>query len=253
MNRAITIGAVAMIALALAFAGCAPAGKYKDGAYSATYDAYDAFGWKPRLEFDVKGGRVASATFDYVNRNGQLKSRDEQYASAMKQKTGTTPADAAAALVGELLARQQGEVDAVSGATETSANFNELTAALFAKAATGDRSSTVLPMNATYHAQNEDFDAHGWKAVLSVKFENGRVTAVGFDEIDKDNNRKSNDEAYAAQMSKVSKATPKEVYTALAQKLLDAQDPDRVDAVSGATSTSKTFVDLARQIFAARQ
>lgn len=252
MKKAVFGGVIAVVAVLLLVAGCAPAGKYKNGSYKATYDAFDPYGWKAQLEVTVKSGKIDAATFDYVNKQGQLKTQDQGYAAAMKKQANTTPADASAALVKGLIAKQASGVDAVTGATETSASFNAMAEAILAKAITGDTTPTVLVQNGTYTASAADFDSHGWKPQLSVTFDNGKITAVKYDETNKDKKLKSEDAGYAAQMLKVAKTTPKDAYAKLDQALIDKQNPDQVDAVSGATETSKGFVTLAKQILASR-
>lgn len=57
---------------------------------------------------------------------------------------------------------------------------------------------------------------------------------------------KSFDPEYAANMKDKSGATPLDAYNNLQQSLVSKQNPDNVDAVTGATHSSDTFKDLAK-------
>ncbi|HUX20349.1 MAG TPA: FMN-binding protein [Spirochaetia bacterium] len=255
MKRASAITIVVSIAIALLLAGCAgkeSAGQYKNGTYKATYNAFDGHGWKPQMDVTVAGGKVSTVTFDYVNKQGQLKTQDQNYAAQMKKVSGTTPAESAATLQKELVAKQASGVDAVTGATEASAEFNALSDAILAKAKSGDTSATVLTMNSTYTAAVPSFDSHGWKGQIAVTFTDNKITAVTYDEVNKDKVLKTKDAAYAKNMSAKTNITPAEAYSKLEKELISTQDPTKVDAVTGATEGSHTFVELATQAIAAR-
>lgn len=83
---------------------------FSDGTYQAIYDSFERNGWKPQLTLTVQCGRITGAEFDYFDRNGQMKTRNQAYAAQMKFVTGVAPA----------------EVDTVTGATSTSNQFISL-------------------------------------------------------------------------------------------------------------------------------
>ena len=255
MKKALVTALVVSFAAAILLAGCSgkqAAGQYKDGTYKATYNAFDGHGWKPELQVTISGGKVTAATFDYVNKQGQLKTNDQNYATLMKKQAGTTPKEYTSALQKELIAKQAAGVDAVTGATEGSAEFNEMASALLAKAKTGDTSPTVLPMNATYTASVPKFDSHGWKGQIAVTFKDNQITAVTYDEVNKDKVLKTKDAAYAKNMSAKTGVTPAEAYSKLEKELVATQNPAKVDAVTGATEGSHTFIELAKEAIAQR-
>jgi major membrane immunogen (membrane-anchored lipoprotein) len=75
MKKGFSLILVSLLALAV-FAACAKdAALYKNGTYTAAYDARDSHGWKPVLEIVIEKGKIVSATFDYVNAAGKLKSQ----------------------------------------------------------------------------------------------------------------------------------------------------------------------------------
>lgn len=101
-----------------------------------------------------------------------------------------------------------------------------------------------------YFAQKEDFDDHGWKAMATIIVKDGKITHVFFDEINEEDVLKSFDPEYAANMKDKSGTTPLEAYNNLEQALITKQNPEQVDAVTGATHSSDTFKELAKEALA---
>ena len=121
----------------------------KDGTYKAAYDNFDSHGWKATVQIDVKDGKIAACTFDYVNKDGKLKTQDADYNSSMKAQNGTSPAEYSPKLAQSLVDAQDiAKVDSVTGATSSSNNFKTLAAAALEKAKTGDTSETAVPLPA---------------------------------------------------------------------------------------------------------
>lgn len=131
MRRILTLVLVGLFLL-FAISGCSSktaTGTYKDGTYKAEQPNFDEHGWKGQIEITVKDGKIASVTYNEVNKDGQLKRDDQQYAENMKAKTGVTPKEAYEKLEQQLIEKQDPDkVDTVTGATHTSQTFKELAA-----------------------------------------------------------------------------------------------------------------------------
>lgn len=97
-----------------------------------------------------------------------------------------------------------------------------------------------------YTAESEP-DDHGYKGAISISVKGGKIETVDYDEYNAEGARKSEDTEYAETMKGVSGVTPAEAYEQLEQSLITKQNPDSVDAVSGATGTSEQFVRLAKE------
>lgn len=138
----------------LSFSGCTPAAKekksaedstLKNGIYKAEFDKFDDHGWKPTLEMEIKDGKITRATFDYINTDGKFKTEDEDYAKAMKEASGTTPAEASGKLDDDLVKKQDvDKIDTVAGATHSTENFKKLAKAAIANAKKGDTSTVIV-------------------------------------------------------------------------------------------------------------
>lgn len=103
------------------------AGGYYDGIFKAEESGFDEHGYKGMATVIIKDGKIDSAFFDEINKDGVLKSKDADYAKNMKAKSGTTPTEAVKKLVTSLINNQDaGKVDTVSGATGTSTKFKDL-------------------------------------------------------------------------------------------------------------------------------
>lgn len=99
-----------------------------DGAKTVTVESeFDERGWKQVLDVTFDGDKITDVKFDYVNKDGKLKSEDEEYNKNMKEKSGVSAAEAAAKLAADLVEKQDPDaVDVVTGATSTSEGFKEL-------------------------------------------------------------------------------------------------------------------------------
>ena len=97
-----------------------------------------------------------------------------------------------------------------------------------------------------YSAEGE-FDERGWKSIITISVEDGKIEDVDYDEVTEDGAKKSEDDEYAESMKAVSGVTPEEAYEMLEDSLESSQNVDKVDAVSGATSSSEQFKNLANE------
>lgn len=113
---------------------------------------------------------------------------------------------------------------------------------------TSSTESTGLK-DGTYKADTGKFDDHGWKQAIEITVKDGKITDVVYDEYNKDDNhKKSEDAAYKESYAKqVSGADPKVTYEKLAKSLIEKQDPEKVDAVAGATSSTNSFKEVAKK------
>lgn len=115
----------------------------KDGNYKAE-TGFDERGWKAVHSITVKDGKVTESKFDYVNKDGALKSEDAEYNKNMKAKSGVSSKEATEKLDAEFLKAQKAEVEVVTGATHSTDTFKETAAALLKAAAEGKTETITL-------------------------------------------------------------------------------------------------------------
>lgn len=88
-------------------------------------------------------------------------------------------------------------------------------------------------------------DERGWTPEIEITIKDGKIAAVRYDETSADNKKKSEDAGYKDAFMKSQKVDLVAAYEALQNSLIEKQDAAKVDAYTGASSTSGTFVELA--------
>ena len=118
---------------------------YVDGEYSASFDGYDARGYRDFVKVTVADGKVTGVVFDAEDKDGNLRSQDEKYREEMEKVQETYPEKYAADLVNQYLEAQEVKgVDALAGATLATDHFTALMTALEENMVKGDTTPVVL-------------------------------------------------------------------------------------------------------------
>jgi major membrane immunogen (membrane-anchored lipoprotein) len=112
--------------------------------------------------------------------------------------------------------------------------------------------TTEETTEATYKAESEA-DERGYKGIVEITYKDGKISEVVYNEVGKDGKTKKEDEAYNTEMEKVSKISAKDAQIQLEKALVETQDIEKVDTVSGATGTSELFKTLAKEAIAQKK
>ncbi|WP_208560571.1 FMN-binding protein [Marinilactibacillus kalidii] len=115
------------------------------------------------------------------------------------------------------------------------------------EAATDSTASGEL-QDGSYSLREENFDENGWRVLFDITVEDGAITESDYNYEDEDGNLKSEDEAYQENMSEKVGVGPADYIPTLNGELEEKQDPSEVDAVSGATHSSESFIKYAQQL-----
>lgn len=83
-------------------------------------------------------------------------------------------------------------------------------------------------------------DDYGYRHEVTFEMKNGKMIAIDYDEIHTDGHAKQHDEAYGKRML-MSGTTPAIAYPIYENAMLNNQDLNRVDAVSGASYSNYRF------------
>lgn len=102
-------------------------------------------------------------------------------------------------------------------------------------------------VDGVYKATYDYIDSHGWKPQLSVTVKGGKITVAKFDYVNPQGKLKTQDIGYNAAMKKVKHTYPALYSPQLGQELVKGQSVDKVDVVTGATSSSTNFKALATE------
>lgn len=120
-------------------------GELQDGTYKLEEKNLDENGWKVDFEITVEDGKITESNYDSLNKDGELKTEDEGYQEAMKEKVGTGPADYTPALNNDLVAKgNPAEVEVVTGATHSSESFKTYAQQLVDAAEEGNTETIVV-------------------------------------------------------------------------------------------------------------
>ena len=90
------------------------------------------------------------------------------------------------------------------------------------------------------YAGSSPYDDFDFKHVARITIEKGKIVDVAYDEIRKNGKGKENDKKYCQKMS-VTGTSPEIAYPIYRKQLLEKQNLDEIDAVSGATYSLYRF------------
>ena len=98
----------------------------------------------------------------------------------------------------------------------------------------------------TYKSEFDSFDDHGWKGQVEITVADGKITNAKFDSVNEAGELKSKDANYQATMTNASGIGPVEFSAQYAKALVEKQDPESFDAITGATYSGTEFKTLAK-------
>lgn len=229
----------------------------QDGTYSLK-ELNDNNGYHVEFSIKTKDGEITESNYDYVNSDGDSKQDDKEYNENMKDESGVSPEEFIPQLNKELEDEQNPEsVEVVSGATHSSHSFQNYAQQLVQAAQEGNTDEIEIDNGAelqdgTYTLEEKNYN-NGYRTVFSIEVEDGKITKSDFDNVDEDGNSKKDDEEYNEAMEDESGVGPDEYIDTLNDELVKTMGeedaaPGDVEAVSGATHSSETFVLYAEQL-----
>ncbi|MGO3780690.1 MAG: extracellular electron transfer flavoprotein PplA, partial [Enterococcus viikkiensis] len=92
-----------------------------------------------------------------------------------------------------------------------------------------------------------------YRVVFDMTVKDGKITKSNYDYLNEDGKSKQKDAEYEKSMKEKTKTGPKEYIPALNKSLEDTQNPDAVEAVTGATHSSENFKNYSQQLVQAAQ
>lgn len=252
MNRTIGIVLVVLVVLGLAIyinAQRQDGMEWKDGTYIA-HSKPDDRGYFGEIEVVIAKGKITKVNYEELDQQGKPKGSDYPYPPG--PNSHKTYED-------RLMQTQDpAKVDVVSGATETHARFKEAATEALRKAKEGDQSKptrpavppSVVPMtpekqtsetmkwkDGTYTAKTEP-DDYGYYGEIELTVANGKIDKVRYDEKDKEGKPKGPEYPYPQGPESEDKYE---------QRLLETQDPEKVEVITGATQTWERFKETAKE------
>lgn len=219
-------------------------------------------GYKVKMSMTVgNGGKITNTSYDYVDKDGNSKTKDADYEKSMKAKSGVGPAEYIPQLNDSFKKNgsDTGAIAVVSGATESSNDFKNYAQQLVQAAQAGDTKTIVVNngkkmKNGTYKLAEQNY-SHGYRMKMAITVKNGKITKSNMDYVNKNGKSKTKDAAYEKSMKSKVKVGPKEYIPDLnkALKGKTATTYQNVKVVSGATESSNTFKLYSAQLVNAAQ
>lgn len=83
--------------------------------------------------------------------------------------------------------------------------------------------------------------------MITIEVKDGKIAAVDYDEVNEEGTAKETDEEYNKNMKEKSGVGPGEAFPQLETSLVEKQDVDAVDTVTGATHGSDSFKEMAKK------
>lgn len=251
MNR--TVGIVILLLVVLGIAMYINAQRkegpdWQDGTYVGR-SSPDERGYFGEIELMVKDGKITEANYEEMDQQGKMK--DENY----PYQLGPQSHDEFEQRL--VKAQDPDGVDNISGATQTHDRFVEASRDALRKAEAGDQSRppAIQPIqpqmpstprddanmeaewkDGTYTAKT-DTDEHGYYGEIELVIRDARIAEVTYDEKDQEGNPKG--ENYPYPLGPESEDRYEE-------QLIETQDPEKVDNITGATQTWERFKKTAK-------
>lgn len=252
MNRTIGIVIVVLVVLGLAIyinAQRQDGMGWEDGTYFGR-SAPDERGYYGEIEVKIASGKITQVNYDEYDSEGKPKGEDYPYPAGPNSHK-----DYEAKLVDT---QDPEKVDAISGATETHGRFREAAMEALRRAGEGDQSMLPKPQipppasppvvpppetnevsqweDGTYTAKTEP-DDHGYYGEIELKVADGKIDEVNYAEKDENGEPKGEDYPYPEGPESERKYE---------ERLLETQDPEKVEVITGATETWERFKETAK-------
>lgn len=143
MNKKLLAFVSSIVLTTAMLVGCGSKGM-KDGTYNSEFEKFDDHGWKGQVSITVANGKISAATFDYVNEAGEKKSESKDYQAQMVASVGVGPADFCIKYAEDIVAKQSGDIDVVTGATHSQGDAKALAKAAIDNANAGKTETAIV-------------------------------------------------------------------------------------------------------------
>lgn len=121
--------------------------------------------------------------------------------------------------------------------------FAVLLTMIFCLCLTGCGSASGAMKDGYYTAEMKEY-SHGWKEYVCILVENDTIVSIEFNAKDPSGFIKAWDNAYMENMKTVAGTYPNEYTRLYGSRLIESQDIEAVDTVTGATSSGGNFYKL---------
>lgn len=259
--------AVALLVIAVLSVSCGPpetdpdalrrpdgAPLYRDGVYAASFSHTGPDGWLGFLQLRVRAGLIDEVCFNAVNVDEVRLTSDQGFIEQYLLETGVDLKEYLEDLIAKVLETQQAGVRVDPRSMSWAVRFDTLLRMGLASARRGvtvDAAGMEYVATAGPYIASDAPDALGWRAELVLVYDAGGAVAGAFREtrreLDGSERLKRDDAGYQQRFDAASGVTTAEVTATLLDQLF-AGGFANIDGVTGATLTTRRFIELARRI-----
>jgi major membrane immunogen (membrane-anchored lipoprotein) len=144
---------------------------------------------------------------------------------------------------------------AACGGADTETESSEAASSEVVVESSSEASSTATAelQDGTYTLVEKNFDTRGWKTEFSITVVDGKITESAYENVNEAGDKKSEDADYQTRMAEKAGVGPADYFPALNNQLVEKQDPEAVEVVTGATGSSDTFKKYAPMLVEAAE
>ena len=174
---------------------------WNDGSFSYEAPEFDSNGYKDQVSMTVKDGKITALTWDCVDKDGKKKSNlsmDGEYVMTEDGPKWHEQADAVVKYVLENqsldgLINEDGYTDTVASVSINLYGFaGGVEDCLRQSSEGGTAAASVNAVkDGSYSYESPEFDGNGYKDQVAMTIQNGKITALTWDCVDKDGKKKS--------------------------------------------------------------
>ncbi|MCI0131299.1 MULTISPECIES: FMN-binding protein [Enterococcaceae] len=103
-----------------------------------------------------------------------------------------------------------------------------------------------------YKLEEKNYN-NGYRVVFTIVVKDGKITESNYDNVNEAGKSKVDDAEYNKKMEEVTKTSPKKYIPELNKALLEKQNPSDIDTITGATHSTDSFKEYAKQLIEAAE
>lgn len=137
--------------------------------------------------------------------------------------------------------------------TKTSSSTKESSSVVAKESSTEESSMTIGELkDGEYKLEEKNYN-NGYRVVFTIVVKDGKITESNYDNVNEDGKSKVEDAEYNKKMEEVAKTSPEKYIPELNKELLEKQNPSDIDTITGATHSTDSFKEYAKQLIEAAE
>jgi len=136
---------------------------------------------------------------------------------------------------------------------DTKSSSTEASSSVVAKDSSTKESTKIGELkDGEYKLEEKNYN-NGYRVVFTIVVKDGKIVESNYDNVNKDGKSKIDDADYNKKMEEVAKTSPEKYIPELNKALIQTQNPSDIDTVTGATHSTDSFKEYAKQLIEAAE